>query len=587
MIASRIDCRGENPMFVRSITRSLPFFLGFLASSHAALPVADAILVHGHIYTADPTHPWVEAITVRAGRIVAVGDERSARHAASKGAKVIDLKGRTALPGLVDAHVHLLFGSLELDGLNLSTPERSLTPDLAEEFVQAVGDYARARPAAPLLIVRADFGTADPIAPRHELLDRAVSDRPVVVHNSSEHALYLNARALALAGIGDNPLPEPAEEKGVLRDASGHPTGVVIEAAQETVERAILPMIPNAEKLRLLQAGMQHLNTFGITSIVNATGNLAELDLYGQLRDAGLLTLRTRTAFGAVAYPHRVSENFLADLEAARARYHDEWVDANLVKFFSDGSTGLAPPIVYQASEYKRIVAELDRRGFDLMTHAQRGDSVHLILDAYEAAIQANGPRLRRLRIEHNFLIPDVDLPRYSALGVTAGIQPDFCCQTLGTGYDATDPTVADRWRSLLDSGAMLAMSTDWPCSWPPDPWVNIKQAVTRQIWHSDDTGPILSGPFDGANQGGARPVAGAAYHPEERLTVQEAIDGYTRGSAYAARAEDRVGQLIRGRFADLVVLSADPFTASLEDLGHIQAVMTIVGGKIIYERAP
>jgi hypothetical protein len=552
-------------------------------SAQAALPSADALLIHGHIYTADPSHPWAEAIAVKAGRIVAVGDEKAARKAAPKNAAVIDLNGQTALPGLVDAHVHLLFGAIELDGLNLSTPLHSVTPDMPDAFLKAIGDYSASKPAAKILIARADFGTADPIAPHHELLDRAVPDRPIVVHNSSEHALFVNAAALALAQIGDAPLSDPAEEKGVIRDALGHPTGVLIEAAQETMERAVLPLIPTSEKLRLLEAGMQHLNSYGITSIVNATGDLAELDLYGQLRDSGRLTLRTRTAFGAVAYPHRLTERFLSDLETARSRYHDEWVDANLVKFFSDGSTGLAPPIVYQASEYKRIVSELDRRGFDLMTHAQRGDSVHLILDAYEGAMRANGPRSRRLRIEHNFLVKEADLPRYQALGITAGIQPDFCCQSLGTGYDATDPTVADRWRSLLDSGATLAMSTDWPCSWPPDPWVNVKQAVTRQVWHSDDTGPILSGPFDGANQGGARPIPDTFYHPEERISVREAIDGYTRGSAYAARAEDRVGQLTVGRLADMVVLSQDPFSASLEDLGHIHAVMTLVGGAVVF----
>jgi predicted amidohydrolase YtcJ len=551
--------------------------------TQASLPAADALIVHGRIYTADPAHPWADAVAVKGGRIVAIGDERSVRRAAPRGAPVIDLGGKTALPGLVDAHVHLLLGSLELAGLNLSTPARSITPDQAERFARELRQYAATKPSAAVLIARADFGTVDPIAPHHALLDQAVPDRPLVVHNSSEHALYVNARALALAGIGDEPLADPAEEKGVLRDASGHPTGVLLEAAQETMERAVLPLIPTEEKLRLLEGGMRLLNSYGITSIVNATGNLAEVELYGQLRDEGRLTLRTRTAFGAVAYPHRLTPALLTDLDTARSRYHDEWVAANLVKFFADGSTGLAPPIVYQASDYRRLVTELDRRGFDLMTHAQRGDSVHLILDAYEDAIRTNGPRERRLRIEHDFLIKDADLPRYQALGVTAGIQPDFCCHSLGTGYDANDPTVADRWRTLIDSGATIAMSTDWPCSWPPDPWVNVKQAVTRQEWRSEDTVGILSGPLDGAQQGGARPIENTYYHPEERITVREAIDGYTRGSAYAARAEDRVGQLTVGRLADIAVISADPFTATLETLDRIHAVMTIVGGRVVY----
>jgi predicted amidohydrolase YtcJ len=130
-------------------------------------------------------------------------------------------------------------------------------------------------------------------------------------------------------------------------------------------------------------------------------------------------------------------------------------------------------------------------------------------------------------------------------------------------------------------------MSTDWPCSWPPDPWVNVKQAVTRQEWHSDDTGNILSGPLDGANQGGARPIADTFYHPEERITVREAVDGYTRGAAYAARAEDRVGMLTVGRLADIAVVSADPFTAAIQSLDRIHAVMTIVGGQVVFEAAP
>ena len=552
--------------------------------ARAAPPTGDVLLIRGHIYTADPAQPWADAIAIRAGRIVAVGREAEARRSVPKNTATIDLKGRTALPGLVDAHVHLLFGSLELAGLNLSTPSRSITADQVAAFTQQITAFAQANPSSALLIVRADFATADPLAPHHEMLDGIVADRPVVVHNTSEHALFVNAKTLALAGIGDAPLADPAEEKGVLRDASGHPTGVLLEAAQETVERAVLPLIPDVEKLRLLQIGMRHLNSFGITSIVNATGDLAELDLYGKLRDSGQLTVRTRTAFGAVAYPHRLSEQFLADLELARTKYHDEWVAANLVKFFADGSTGLAPPIVYVPNDYRSLVKELDRRGYDLMTHAQRGDSVHLILDAYAGAVSANGPRDRRMRIEHNFLVRDGDLARYRSLGVSAGIQPDFCCQTLGTGYDAADPTVADRWRSLLDSGANLAMSTDWPCSWPPDPWVNVKQALTRQVWHSEDTGPLLTQPFDGANQGGSKPVADTFYHPEERITVREAIDGYTRGSAYAARAEDRVGQLTVGHLGDVVVLSADPFAAGLEELGNIHAELTLVGGRVVFE---
>jgi predicted amidohydrolase YtcJ len=560
--------------------------LAMAAAPPTTLPMGDALLVHGHIYTADPAHPWVEALAVHAGRIVAAGSEREVRRARPPGAPVIDLQGRTVVPGFIDAHLHLLFGAMEIAGFNLTTPEHSLTPDHPEAVVATIAAYAKSHPEQRLLIGRSDFSSAEPAAPNHRLLDRAVSDRPVVIHNSTEHALWVNAQALALAGIGDDPVADPVEERGIIRDASGHPTGVLLEAAQETMERAVLATLSTPEKLALVEGAMHYLNTFGITSVVNATGDLAEIELYGTLRDRGTLTVRTRTAFGAVAVPHRLTPRFLADLETARTRYHDEWVSANLVKFFADGSTGLAPPLVYRASEYKAYVAELDRRGFQIMTHAQRGDSVHLILDAYDAAVRANGPRDRRLRIEHDFVISDDDLARYPSLKVIAGIQPAFCCSELGTNYDPADPTPADRWRDLLSAGAVLAFSTDWPCMWPPDPFVNIQQAVTRQIWKSDDTASIETTPFDGAHQGGAKPLAGRFFHPDQRITVRESVDAYTRFAAYSEFAEDRVGTLAPGKLADLAVLSQDIFTVSAESIGKTKVVLTMVGGRVVYGNA-
>jgi hypothetical protein len=564
-------------------------FAGLVAAAtgHAAMaPGGDVVLLHGHIYTADPSKPWVSALAVRGGRIVVAGTDAEAQRAATPKARRIDLRGRTVVPGLIDAHLHLLFGAMEIAGFNLSTPERSLTPEHPDELVEAVRRYATTHQDQKLLIGRIDFASVEPAAPHRRLLDRAVADRPLIVHNSTEHSLWVNSRALALAGIGDDPVADPDEERGILRDASGHPTGVLLEAAQETMERAVLFAIPTEEKLRLLKNGMQYLNRFGITSIVNATGDLAEIELYGTLRERGELTVRTKTAFGAVAVPHHLTPQFLADLETARSRYHDEWVSANLVKFFADGSTGLAPPLVYKAKDYRRLVTELDRRGFQLMTHAQRGDSVHLILDAYEEAIRANGPRDRRMRIEHDFVVTDEDLPRYAALGVIAGVQPAFCCSELGTNYDPNDPTPADRWRTLIDSGAVLAFSTDWPCMWPADPFVNMQQAVTRQIWKSEDTAVIETEPFDGAHQGGAKPLPGRFFHPEERISVRESIDAYTRHAAFAEFAEDRLGTLSPGKLADVAVLSQDIFSVTPSSIEATRVELTLLDGRVVYERA-
>lgn len=541
------------------------------------------LFVHGHIYTGDPTRPWAQALAIDGARVAETGTDRALTARWSARARTIDLKGRTVIPGIIDAHLHLFFGALEIAGFNLSTPERSITPAQPQALIEAVRAYAATHPSNRVLVGRADFSSEPPAAPTRALLDEAVSDRPVVIHNSTEHSLWLNSRARELAGLTDEPLADPDEERNVVRDASGHPTGLLFEAAQEVANRAVLRTLSLEEKLALLRNAMHYLNQFGITSIVNATGSLEEIELYGMLRDRGELTVRTRTAFGAVAVPHHLTPELLSELDSARTRFHDEWISANLVKFFVDGSSGMYPPLVYRAFEYRALVLEFDKRGYQLMSHAERRDSIHLALDAYEDTERVNGPRDRRLRIEHDFVISDADAKRQARLGVIAAVQPAFCCSDVGTSFDPGDPTPSDRWHTLLTDGAELAMSSDWPCMWPPDPFINMQQAVTRQIWRSPDTAGIETAPFDGARQAGAVPQAGKIYYPEERISLREAVDGYTRGAAHASFSDQWVGTLTKGRYADLVVLSQDIFSAPASDIGTTRALLTLVGGKIVY----
>lgn len=557
-----------------------------IAAAAPAVAEDRTLFVHGHIYTADPARPWAQALAVEGSRVAAVGADKDLIARWGAKSRVVDLGGRTVIPGIIDAHMHLLFGALEIAGFNLSTPEHSVTPAQPEALVAAIRAFAQAHPADRILIGRADFGSEMPAAPTRALLDQAVPERPVIVHNSTEHSLWVNGKALALAGITDEPVGDPDEERYVVRDASGHPTGLLLEAAQELMNRAVMRAFSADEKLALLRDATRYLNRFGITSIVNATGDLAEIELYGKLRDRGELTVRTRTAFGAVAVQHRLTPQFLADLDAARNRYHDEWVSANAVKFFADGSSGMYPPLVYRAADYRALVLELDKRGYQIMTHAERRDSIHMVLDAYESAVRANGPRDRRLRIEHDFVVSDDDAAREGRIPVIAGVQPAFCCSDVGTSYDPGDPTPSDRWRTLLSLGDTLAFSSDWPCMWPPDPFVNMQQAVTRQIWRSPDTAGIETAPLDGANQGGAVAQPGKVYFPEERITVAEAIDAYTGGAAYASFFDDRVGSLRPGKLADLAVLSQDIFAVPAADVGKTRVTLTMLGGKVVYDAA-
>ena len=542
----------------------------------------DMVLVNGHIYTGDAANPWASSMAVAHGRIIAVGAHGAVLGKRPARAQVIDLHRRTVIPGIVDAHVHLLYGAMALHGLNLSTQAQSITPDKADELVRRLTLYAAAHPHDAVLFGRADFSTVPPTTPTAALLDRASPVRPMIIHNSYEHALWLNSAALKMAGITDRPVADADEERGVVRDASGNATGVLTEAGMQLAARAVAKHVSVDEQLAMVQAATRYLNSFGVTSVVNATGSPAELQLYATLRDRGTLTVRTRTAFGSVAVRHKLTPQFLDDLNRARESYHDDWVSADLIKFFVDGGTGLVPPLVYTAQDYAALVSELDRRGYQIMTHALRADSVHMVLDAYERLEKANGPRDRRLRIEHADLVQPADIPRFAGLSVIASMQPTFCCAQTGGSFDPADPIVSDRWHALAQSGALLAFGSDWPCTWPPNPFVAIQEAATRQAWQSPDTAGVPGVPLDGAGQGGAH-LTGQVYAPEERINVVQAVDAYTRGAAYAAFADDRVGSLKVGKLADFAVLSQDIFAIAPERIGETQVVMTVVGGTIVF----
>ncbi len=564
---------------------AIPGLLAALLLARLAC-ASDLLLVHGHIYTGAKAAPWAEALAVSGSRIDLVGSDKEVLARRGPATQVIDLRGRTVIPGIVDAHIHVWLGAVALHGVNLSTPEASITPSKPRELVARIRDFAAHHPDEKIIFGRVDFSPTPPFAPSTALLDEAVADRPVVIHNISEHAMWLNSKALAAAGITDAMLADPVEERNVVRDASSHPTGVIIEAGMEAVERYVRATLSFEEQLAMIQEATAQLNSYGITSVVNATGDLQEIRLYAALRDRGLLTVRTRTAFGAVAVPQQLSARFLADLEEARTTYHDEWVSANLVKFFADGFSGLLQPLVYRPEQYRALVLELDRRGYQLMTHATRFDTVHMVLDAYEEAERVNGPRDRRLRIEHSSSVREADFPRYAALSVSNVTSPAFCCGESGTNVDPKEATPSDQWQTFLKDGVVMGFSSDWPCSWPANAFIGIQQAVTREIWRSEDTADIIDLPLDGAAMAGARPT-GKLYTPQQRITVRQAVDAYTQGSAYASFLDTQVGSLEPGKLADLAVLSQDIFSVSPRWIGATAVLMTMVGGRIVHGAAP
>lgn len=529
---------------------------------------ADMLLVNGHIYTADPAQPWVEALAITNGRIEAVGKTNGLR-AKGGSARILDLHGRTVIPGIVDSHTHVMQGSLALHGLNLSTPKESIWPDQEGELVSRVREYAKAHPADKVLFARANFYPEDgATTPSHELLDRAVPDRPLIVYDMSVHAVWLNAKALALAGVTVRPDANPVFEKSIVRNADGTPRGVLLEAAMQLAEQAALKVLSREELLSRLREGTRYLNRYGITSVMNATGSLSELELYGTLRDRNELTIRMRMAFGQVSVPHQLAPAFLQDLETANSRYHDDWLSANAVKFFADDvSNGKG---IYTPAQLQSLMLELDRRGYQLLTHAVPSADVHLVLNLYEEVKKKNGPRDRRSRLEHAYMIEKNDISRFAQLGVIASLQPSMCCEA----EDPSGPAITP-WGSLLRAGAGVAFGSDWPVTFPPDPFVSIFQTSTRNVWQGRQG--------LGAKQAG-NTMTGKVNAPAERISVAEAVNAFTRGGAFASFRDDKVGSLEVGKLADLAVLSQDIFSVPIDQIERTSVTLTMVGGKVVYE---
>jgi predicted amidohydrolase YtcJ len=530
---------------------------------------SDQLLVHGHIYTAAASGPkWAEAIAITGDHIDAVGSDAEILRLKTAKSKVIDLQGKTVIPGVTDNHVHLWFGSLALHGFNFSTPEYNITAENDPQlFASKIKAFAASHPKDAVLIGRAQFsnGVTTP-APTRALLDKIVPDRPLVIHATSEHTLWVNSKALELAGITKKPLADPAEEIYVLRDANGEPTGVLREAAMEAMERAI-PDPPLDEKLAILSAGEHYLNSFGITSMVAATGGLKDLAAYDALRQRGELTLRIRQAFGAVAVNHHWTPQFAADLEKARTTYHDDWISANMVKFFMDGAP-TAP--LYTTKDYAYLVGELDKRGYYVMSHALTPAAAKVVVDGDDEVEKQDGPKDRRFRMEHAGRVNPEDLPRFGKLGIIPSMQPAFCCGLPRTS-GANPPGKSNQWNSFEESGATLEFSSDWPCSWPPSPILGVQQATLRQVRQPvTPTGPT-AGPFVSDNE------------PEERITVEQAVLAYTRSAAFANHTDKKLGTLEAGKLADLAVLSKDIFSLPHEEIGTAKVSATMVGGKVVY----
>jgi predicted amidohydrolase YtcJ len=535
-------------------------------------PPADVILTNARVYTVSSAQPWAESVAIQDGRIIAAGSAQEIGKFKSGKTKIIDAGGRVVLPGFTDCHVHFMSGSVALTQVMLDDAKT------VEEYQKRVKEYAVAHPDAPWILGR---GWTYPVfgataLPDKKYLDAIVPDRPVFLEGFDGHTYWVNSKALELAHISKD-TPNPPNGVIVRDPATGEATGALKEAAQELVAKVVPPMT-REQRLAALRAGLHEANKDGVVRIHSAGGDFEYFDLYNELRSKGELTARFYIAY--FLDPPELTTRQIELIENARKTYHDDWLSGGAVKTMLDGvveshtaamkyaDTGKTTSTFWAADKYTQAMQELDKRGLQMFTHAIGDDAVDLALNAFENMQKVNHTSDMRPRVEHIETVKAKDIPRFGKLGVIASMQPLHAYpddDTLGpwlAGAGKEREPRAWAWKSIKNDGGHLAFGSDWPVV-TINPWPGVEMAVTRQTTEGK--------PPDG-------------FVPAQRLTVAQAIEGYTIGAAYAGHREKTEGSIEPGKLADLIVLSQDPFTAPANQLSKTEVLLTIVGGKVVYQ---
>jgi len=529
---------------------------------------ADLIVANARIYTADAVRPLVQALAVRDGRILFAGSRRGAEALAGPRTERLDLGGRTVIPGMVDAHAHLV-------GLGQALRTVDLVGTKSYDAVIA-RVVERAKTARPGEWIRGrgwdQNDWPDKGFPTHEALSRAVPGHPVYLTRVDGHAALVNARALELAGV-TAPTPDP-EGGRFLRDSAGRPTGVLIDRAQGIVG-AVMPSASREELREATLAAIAEASRWGLTGIHDAGVSPEAIAVYEELARAGRYSLRNYVMIRA---DDETLERFFRR-GPQRGLYGGRlWIraikisadgalgsrGAALLEPYSDdpGNTGLVttPP-----ERIRRVAVRALQTGFQLNVHAIGDRANRLVLDAFEAALAAVPVTDHRFRVEHAQVVDERDLPRFARLDVIPSMQGSHQTSDM---YWATDRLGESRvrgayaWRSLLNTGVVTPNGSDFPVE-AVNPLISFHAFVTRQ---------------DGDNY----PAGG--WYPAERTTREEALLSMTLWPAYAAFMEGESGSLSAGKFADFVVLDRDIMTCAAEDILKSSVVLTVLGGRAVYK---
>lgn len=536
---------------------------------------ADLVIINGKVLTIDRDNPLAEAVAIRGESIIAVGTAGKISSLIEKGkTRVIDARGRLVIPGFNDAHVH--FGPLDPDYIELRyTTDPSVIIRKVKEQVEK---------SKPGQLIEGGHWEHEMFIdrqwPAKELIDAVSPDNPVVLSRADGHSVLVNSYVLKKSGITKD-TPDPFGGEIQKDPVTGEPTGILKESAERLIKTGAVKTdrTPVEEAARVKQGyllALKEAAEYGVTS-VQIPGS-ADFSAYENLQAEGSLTARID-----IGKPLTSDTERLKQYNELKKKYPaaSNWIRFGYLKAFIDGTIGSGTALMHEPftdnpgtsglsmmpyEEFEKMVVAADSMGFQIGVHAIGDKGNNWTLNAYEKALNLNGRRDSRHRDEHSQTLSQTDIPRFGELGVIASMQPThcisdkkFCEKRIGTERSRG----AYAWRSLLNSGAKIAFGTDYQVE-PLNPMEGLYAAVTRKDRLGEE---------------------GEGWFPEEKLTMEEAIELYTLGAAYAQFMEDRKGIIKPGYLADIVITDRDLLTIQEDQIMKTRVDFTITGGRVVYER--
>lgn len=546
----------------------------FPVSSSAATEIADSVYINGNIYTMDDAQPNATAVAVKGQRLIFVGSSENVKSYIGLNTKITDLKGKTVIPGLMEGHMHL-----PMLGENLMKVDAFWKPK-AEIIAAVKAEVAKVKPGDWIT----GFGWnntiwEDKAYPTKEDLDAVAPNNPVVMERTDGHMIWVNSKALELAGITkESKNPQGGE---ILRDSSGNPTGCLTDTAGEPVQK-IIPELSEERKKEAIQKAEAQLLFYGFTSIMDAGSNMATINQYHELYKTGNLKIRLYSLIGGDwgGTIGDAEKEYISNNPPQKGLYGDR-LSINAVKFFADGSLGSRSAALladysdraghqgnYKFSE-EQIFNEMKdpyKKGYQLATHAIGDGAIKQVIDTYEKLMKENPRADARLRIEHFQVAQVSDIQRIADLKILPAMQPTHATSDKTMAEDrvgAERMKGAYAWRKVIESGNIIIGGSDAPVELV-NPYHGLYAAVTRQG-------------RDGQPEGG--------WYAGEAMTREEALQAFTIWTAYGQFEEDMKGSLKAGKLADFVVIDRDYMKCPANEIKDIQTLTTVLGGEVVYQK--